>query len=170
VAGLTGLSLNPAARAALESQGWSGGRRTDVSAAIARLTDAGYAVDARMADVLASFAGIKVGPVVVRGVDFHNDEPLIVDPVGVGARNREECADLESRFGTRFCPLGWWLSRSHVYFGSSGLVVAALPGVVWHVGDTLGDAINFMLLADRPLVRLRSADGMDDPGVPPGDE
>ncbi|MEH0986168.1 SUKH-3 domain-containing protein [Micromonospora sp. CPCC 205556] len=155
------LSLGPAARAALAERGWSSERRVDIADHASRLSRLGYRLDDRTIEVLASLVGLRVGPVVVRGVDFQNDEPFIVDPLGVGTRNRDECRRLERMFGTTFSPLGWWLCRSHVYFGASGLVVAALPGVIWHLGDTLDEAIEFMLSANRPLVRLLSMDDLE---------
>ncbi|NRQ30965.1 hypothetical protein HII36_03840 [Nonomuraea sp. NN258] len=156
------LELRPApeSRAALVRRGWAEDRRVDVSGVLAALRSAGYRIDPVMEEVLSCLAGIEAGPVNVEGTGFKNDEPFVVDPLGVGLRHLREANDLAEWFGAPFCPLGWWLCRSHVYFTSGGLVVASLPGVVWHVGDTLSRAIDFMLLADGPLVRLWSMDGL----------
>lgn len=156
------LQLAPKARLALECYGWSESRRVDVSRVIERLAVAGYEIEECMVEVLSSFSGLTLTPVVEKGVDFRNDDPLIVDPVGVGVRQIKQARDLQDWFRVRFCPLGWWLCRSHVYFSSSGLVVASSPGVVWHLGDSLSEAIDFVLLANRPLVRIWSMDGMED--------
>ncbi|MDX3855796.1 SUKH-3 domain-containing protein [Streptomyces sp. AK02-01A] len=156
------IPLQPESRSALEAKGWSEDRQVDVSPVIERLTGAGYEINERMAEVLSSLSGLTLNPVVEEGIGFRNDEPLIVDPIGVGVRRLKEARDLEEWFKVPFCPLGWWLCRSHVYFSSEGLVVASAPGVVWHLGDSLPEAIDFMVLANRPLVRLWSMDGMDD--------
>jgi hypothetical protein len=114
-----------------------------------------------MTEVLASLHGLTVVPLVEQGSNFRNDEPLLVDPLGVGVRHRREAAELEEWFRVKFCPLGWWLTGSHVYFSAEGLVVASAPGVVWEMGSDLASAIEFVLLANKPLVRLWSMDQLD---------
>lgn len=155
------LDLLPESRAALAVCGWSEHRSVDVSLTVQRLSAAGYVLDDYMVRALASLSGLKIDPVVSEGVGFRNDDPLVVDPVGAGVRHLAEAKDLEEWFRSAFCPLGWWLCRSHVFFSSSGLVVASAPGVVWHMGDSLSEALNFALLGNGPLVRLWSMDGME---------
>lgn len=145
---------------ALKDRGWFEGRAVDLTEVVATLTALGYKVDNDAKDILGSLLGISVDPIVVDG-HFKNDEPLVIDPIGVGRRGFGEASELENLLGTSFLPLGWWLCRSHVFFSSSGIVVAYSPGVVWHLGTNLDEAIDLMLLANRPLVRLISADGLD---------
>ncbi|WP_173142654.1 hypothetical protein [Kibdelosporangium persicum] len=103
---------------------------------------------------------MTVEPAVEKGVDFRNEDPLIVDPLRIGRRHIREAIDLEERFKVPFCPLGWWLCRSHVYFSSDGIAVASVPEVVWRLGDSFAEAVDFMLIGNRPLVRLWGMDGM----------
>ncbi|GLZ11636.1 hypothetical protein Acsp04_18710 [Actinomadura sp. NBRC 104425] len=155
------LDVSSESRAALAAQGWTKDRSVDVSALIGRLEAVGFRVDDWMRGVLGSLVGIRVSPVNEDGVNFQNGDPFVVDPLAIGVRHFSEARELQDRFKVTFCPLGWWLCRSHVYFSTEGPVVASLPGVIWHVGSTLSEAIDMMLLGNRPLVRLLSEDGME---------
>lgn len=145
-----------------EGAGWSENRREDVEDVEQALAGAGYELDENKLEALASLRGISVRLPTPQTMYAHflNEDPFIVDPLGVGLRNITEARDLEGRLGFEFCPLGWWLCRSHVYFSTEGLTVAVLPGVIWRLGDTLDEAIEFMLLANAPLDRIESSDGL----------
>jgi hypothetical protein len=155
------IALHPQSLAALYAAGWTNSRRTDVSHIVSDLSAAGYTVDDYMTDILSSLNGIVVVPVPQAESFFANEDSLIIDPLGVGTRHRSEAKDLEEWFGYPFCPLGWWLCRSHVYFSADGVAVASLPDVIWLLGDSFESAVDFMLLGNRPLERLWSLDGMD---------
>lgn len=100
------LQLALESRSALQFYGWSKSRRVDVSQARERLMAAGYEVDDYMEEVLSSFSGLTLKPVMEEGVDFRNDEPFIVDPIGAGVRQIKEAKDLRDWFGVPFFRLG----------------------------------------------------------------
>ncbi|WP_173142673.1 SUKH-3 domain-containing protein [Kibdelosporangium persicum] len=154
------LKVLPESRLALERSGWSETRQVDVSKVVGSLAEVGYEIDDGMVEILSSFYGLTVEPAVEEGVDFRNEDPLVVDPVRIGRRHIREANDLKDWFKVSFCPLGWWLCRSHVYFSTDGIAIASASGVVWHLGDSFPEAVDFMLTGNRPLVRLWSMDGM----------
>ena len=155
------LEVSPETLAVLESAGWSERRREDVTDVEQALVNVGFELDPAMLEILASFRGISI-PLPARptmGYHFRNEDPLVVDPLGIGLRNVAEARSLEERLGFKFCPFGWWLCRSHIYLSREGFAVAALPGVVWRLGNSFDEAIDFMIMANAPLDRIESSDG-----------
>jgi hypothetical protein len=153
------IAVSSSVMKVLEDAGWSERRRAGIRYVRQALDASGFAVDEQQAAVLASFVGLSVSlpAFPTMRINFLNEDSLIVDPVGVGTRNIAEARDLLTRFSSNFCPFGWWLCRSHVYFSSSGLTVAVLPGVLWRLGSSFDEALEFMILAHRPLEQLATS-------------
>lgn len=149
------------ALSALTSQGWSENRKVDVTEAVTRLRAVGYVLDDYAVEVLASLYGITISPINENGPNFINDDELVIDPLGAGVRHMSEANALRGRYGQDFCPLGWWICNSHVFFSSGGPVIASTLDVGWYLGDSIAEALNFVILANAPLVRAWSHDGMD---------
>jgi hypothetical protein len=154
----SGLELSTTS--ALRRAGWYPGRDVDIAAAFVTLEEVGYALSPVAARLLRAISGLKVEPAVVAGPNFSNDEPLLVDPVGVGKRHRDEAVEIGSALGGDWYPLGWWLSYSHVFMESSGAMSAYADGLVWDLGRSPSEGMNLMVSATRPLVCVHASAGV----------
>ncbi|MFB8420199.1 SUKH-3 domain-containing protein [Streptomyces albidoflavus] len=150
--------LSPPVREALLAAGWRPGRRVDVSGTIARLTLSGYAIHENFVSFIEEFWGLEIRPVLAAGPNFVNDEPYRISP-DRGVRYLDEALLLEDVFGENHNPVGWWLSSSHVFMGASGSVRAYLDGLVWELGETPIEAMEFAVRPTRPLVCAWSSPG-----------
>jgi len=143
---------------ALETAGWHSGRRVDISGIADALTRAGHVLHERFMLFATEFAGLRVEPVLVEGPNFANDEPLWINPKH-GVRYLDEVRTLREITGEDWNPVGWWLSNSHVFMGTSGRMLAHLDGLVWELGRTPWEGVEFAVMPTRPLVCLWSAPG-----------
>jgi hypothetical protein len=143
------------ARAALAAAGWTPAREVDISSWLAELGAQGYRVSEVAAAALRSFGGITAGPVNTEGPNFTNDEPLSVDPILAGSGHRALAEELERELGGNWFPLGEWLSSSSVFVNDAGWTVATGLGWIWELGHSVHEAIEFALMADRPLRCLK---------------
>lgn len=85
---------------------------------------------------------------------------LFSDPVrsaleSAGSGHYEFAAELEEALGGGWYPLGEWLSYSSVFVDRSGWTVATGLGWIWDLGPSVADAIEFALMAHRPLKCLK---------------
>ncbi|WP_415952271.1 SUKH-3 domain-containing protein [Streptomyces sp. KLOTTS4A1] len=151
-----GLSLP--VREALVAAGWRPGRHMDISDTVERLDRAGYVLHEHFTSFIREFLGLEIQPAAAAGPNFMNDEPYWICP-GRGVRYLDEALLLEDLFGEKHNPVGWWLSSSHVFMGASGRVRAHLDGLVWELGETPFDALEFAVRPTRPLVCVWSAPG-----------
>ncbi|MFD0369040.1 SUKH-3 domain-containing protein [Streptomyces sp. NPDC127114] len=151
-----GLSLP--VREALLAAGWQPGRRVDISDTVERLALAGYVIHENFTSFMREFRGLKIEPVLTAGPNFMNDEPYWISP-GRGVRYLDEALLLKDVFGEDHNPVGWWLSSSHVFMGVSGRVRAYLDGLVWELGETPFEALEFAVRPTRPLICVWSAPG-----------
>jgi SUKH-3 immunity protein len=144
---------------ALGRAGWRHDRHVEVGSVLAELDSCGYSSNSKFKELLESISGLKVQPVNEEGPNFVNGEPLTVDPVGVGVRHRRDVETIHDAIGGEWFPIGWWLSYSHVFLGSSGSMVALADGLIWGLGEGVLSGMRLMLLADRPLSCLYCPDG-----------
>ncbi|MFD2010498.1 SUKH-3 domain-containing protein [Streptomyces narbonensis] len=145
-------------REALLAAGWRPGRCVDIADTVERLTLAGYAIHENFISFMREFRGLEIQPALAAGPNFMNDEPYWVSP-NRGVRYLDEALLLESVFGENHNPVGWWLSSSHVFMGASGRVRAYLDGLVWELGETPYEALEFAVRPTRPLVCAWSSPG-----------
>ncbi|WP_211294909.1 SUKH-3 domain-containing protein, partial [Streptomyces glaucescens] len=150
--------LSSPVREALLVAGWRPGRRVDISDTVERLTRSGYAIHGRFTSFVQEFTGLRIEPALAAGPNFMNDEPYWITP-NRGVRYLDEALLLKDVFGEDHNPVGWWLSSSHVFMGVSGKVRAYLDGLVWELGETPVDALEFAVRPTRPLVCAWSAPG-----------
>ncbi|MFE1070670.1 SUKH-3 domain-containing protein [Streptomyces sp. NPDC058783] len=153
-----GQKLTSPVREALLAAGWRPGRHMDIADTLDRLTVAGYVIHEKFRSFAAEFTGLQIQPVLSEGPNFMNDEPYWVTP-NRGVRYLDEARLLEELFAENHNPVGWWLSSSHVFMGASGTVRAYLDGLVWELGATPLDALQFAVQPTRPLVCAWSAPG-----------
>ncbi|WP_206431715.1 SUKH-3 domain-containing protein [Streptomyces sp. ADI97-07] len=146
--------------ASLEAAGWHAGRRVDVSDATRTLESYGYVTSPVVLGFLESLWALKVQPANEDGPNFINGEAFIVDPLGVGKRHRDEAVAISAALGGSWCPIGWWLSYSHVFMEESGAMVACANGLIWGLGDAPESGLDFMVRAHRPLACLHVPEGM----------
>ncbi|MFI5733905.1 SUKH-3 domain-containing protein [Kribbella sp. NPDC051587] len=139
----------------LVGAGWRQDRSIDISAWVAELDAQGYRVSEVAAQALSSFGGLSVGPAVIEGPNFSNDEPLTVDPVLAGSGHRALAEELERELGGNWYPFGEWLSYSSVFVRDEGWVVATGVGWIWELGRGVDDAIEFAVMASHPLECLK---------------
>ncbi|MFI9384813.1 SUKH-3 domain-containing protein [Kutzneria sp. NPDC052558] len=150
-------------RTALESAGWSADRQIDIDGWVSELAAQGYEIDVVVDRALRSFGGILVEPVNVTGPNFSNDEPLNVDPILAGSGHFELARQLTAELGGNWFPFGEWLSYSSLFVENSGWTVATGMDWIWDVGPSVEEAIEFALMAHRPLTCLETLT----PGVKP---
>lgn len=142
--------LSPQVRARLGEVGWTPERDVDISEWIDVLTAEGYRFGPAAEAALRSFGGLTIGP-VSDGPNFHNDEPLIVDPLSAGSGDHAFALEVSSLIGGDWFPFGEWLSSVSVYVEFEGRVVAAGMDWIWELGSTVGDAVDFCVRPTRPL-------------------
>jgi hypothetical protein len=152
-------SSHPDVLKALAASGWYPGRTADIESTLSRLTKVGYRATPLAVELLTSVLDLRIDPLNEQGPNFVNSEPLLIDPIGVGSRHVDEARRVGAVLGDELFPVGWWLSYSHVYLGSSGALVAYSSGLVWGLGDTPRDGIEFAVRAHRPLVCLHAEGG-----------
>jgi hypothetical protein len=141
--------------AELESAGWTPDRKYAVSSWVDELGSQGYHLTEIAAAALGSYGGLELNPVNTEGPNFSNEEPLILDPILAGSGHYALAEELERELGGSWYPLGEWLSRASVFVSTSGWTVATGLGWIWELGSSVDDAIEFALMAHRPLVCLR---------------
>lgn len=139
----------------LEAAGWGPDRAIDISAWVEELGPQGYHLSDVAARSLRSFGGLELGPINTEGANFSNDEPLNIDPILAGSGHFALAEELSRELGDVWYPFGEWLSSSSVFISASGHVVATGLGWIWALGEFVEDAIEFALMANRPLRCLR---------------
>lgn len=92
-----------------------------------------------------------IPPVNGEGPNFSNGEPLNVDPILAGSGHRVLADELTEHLGGAWFPFAEWLSYSSVFVRGDGRVVATGLGWIWELGHSVPDAIEFALMAHRPL-------------------
>lgn len=151
----------------LSAAGWSRDREYDISNWLAELSNEGY----RQSDVamaaLVSYGGLELNPINSEGSNFSNDEPLIFDPILAGSGHRVLAGELERELGGSWYPLGEWLSSSSVFVDTNGWTVATGMDWIWELGTSVENAIEFALMAHRPLICLRVLNPAADPWPQP---
>ncbi|MGX6744062.1 SUKH-3 domain-containing protein [Streptomyces peucetius] len=150
--------LSPPVREALLVAGWWPGRRVDISETVERLTLSGYVIHEKFTSFMREFSGLKIQPILTAGPNFMNDEPYWISP-NRGVRYLDEALLLKEVFGEDHNPVGWWLSSSHVFMGTSGIVRGYMDGLVWELGETPFEALEFAVRPTRPLVCAWSSPG-----------
>jgi SUKH-3 immunity protein of toxin-antitoxin system len=150
-------------RAELKSAGWTPGRKFDISDWVDELGDEGYRLTEVAAAALTSYGGLELGPINVHGPNFSNDDPLIFDPILAGFGHYVLAEELERELGGTWYPLGEWLSSASVFVDWNGWTVATGMEWIWELGSSVEEAVEFALMAHRPLVCLRVLS----PGVKP---
>ncbi|GLZ34943.1 hypothetical protein Lesp02_71300 [Lentzea sp. NBRC 105346] len=153
-------SSHPDVLKALVASGWYPGRTADIVGTLSRLTKVGYRATPLAMELLTNVLDLRIDPLNEQGVNFVNSEPLLIDPIGVGSRHVDEAQRIGAVLGEELFPVGWWLSYSHVYLGSSGALVAYASGLVWRLGDTPRDGIEFAVRAHRRLECLYAEEGV----------
>jgi hypothetical protein len=128
-----------------------------VSAVSLALEEEGYVSSPVATRFLRAFSGLKIEPAVVAGPNFSNDEPVLVDPVGVGRRHRDESMEIGSVLGGDWYPIGWWLAYSHVFMESSGAMSAYADGLIWDLGRSPFEGLDMMVSVTRPLICLHAS-------------
>ncbi len=123
----------------------------DVELPLETLKEAGFSFNAHAESVISTLYGLRVHPVDTESGEFINDDPLILKPE-LCRRHRSAAELIQKELGGNYVPLGWWLSSSYVFMEDSGRVVGYLGGLVWRLGESVEDALNLMVRADRPLV------------------
>jgi hypothetical protein len=141
--------------AALEAAGWTPDRDFDISAWVEELGSQGYRLNDVVERALRRYGGLEVGPLNVEGLNFSNDEPLNIDPILAGSGHYSLAEELARELGEDWYPFGEWLSSSSVFVSQSGWVVATGLGWIWELGRSVEEAIEFALMAHRPLRCLR---------------
>lgn len=141
--------------AALGAAGWTPDRNFDISAWAEELASQGYRLNTTAAQALREFGGLEVGPVNMEGPNFSNEEPLNVDPILAGSGHYPLVAELARELGGDWYPFGEWLSSSSIFVSPSGWVVATGLSWIWEVGGSVEEAIEFALMAHRPLRCLK---------------
>ena len=152
--------LEPSTVEALNLAGWYSGRRADLSAVVPLLELQGYAANPAAVKFLESFLGLKVEPANTAGPNFSNDEPLLVDPLGVGRRHHAESVAVGAEIGGSWFPVGWWLSYCHVFMNQNGAMAAYANRMIWSLGRTPHEGLDLMISANRPLVCVYAPEGM----------
>lgn len=142
--------------AELEAAGWTPDRSIDIPAWIEELEPQGYRLSEPAGAALRSFGGLEFGPINRTGPNFSNDEPFNIDPILAGSGHYALAEELEREIGGSWFPLGEWLSHSSVFISDRGRVVATGLGWIWDVGSSMEDAIEFALMAHRPLRCLKA--------------
>jgi hypothetical protein len=157
---IAGMSY-PDVRHALIVAGWWPGRRVDISEDVDRLRKAGYVLHDQFVEFMEEFHELEIQPVLLAGPNFANDEPYWIHP-SLGTRWTGAAQLLDELFDDQHNPVGRWLSFSSVFMGVDGTVRAYLDGLVWELGRTPLEAIEFAVRPTRPLVCVWSR-----PGRPP---
>lgn len=152
--------LEPSTVSALRLAGWRPERRADLSAVIPPLEAQGYMASPIIKEFLEAILGLSVEPACEVGPNFSNDEPLLVDPAGVGKRDRGEAAAIGTKIGGEWFPVGWWLSYCHVFMEQKGAVAAYANGMIWSLGGAPCEGLDLMISASRPLVCVYTPKGM----------
>src|SRR5262245_43905958 len=149
--------------AELRAAGWSPDRAYDVSQWVAELGGEGYRLTGVAEAALVAYGGLELNPINSTGSNFGNHEPFTFDPVLAGFGHYVLADELERELGGSWYPLGEWLSGASVFVDANGWTVATGLGWVWELGASVEDAIEFALMAHRPLICLRVLS----PGVEP---
>lgn len=152
---------------ALRSAGWVQGRSYDITPWVEELEKQGYELFKTGAQALVAYGGLELEPINREGPNFDNDDPLIVDPVLAGSGHRVLADELERELGGMWYPFGEWLSGSSVFVGANGWTVATGMEWVWELGASVEEAIEFALMAHKPLVCLRVLNPSVSPWPPP---
>jgi hypothetical protein len=147
--------FSSSALAILTDAGWRPDRSIDTSEWVAILAAEGYIITEVAAEALQSFGGLTLHPANPVGPNFRNDEPLNIDPLVAGSGCREFADDLERELGGAWYPFGEWLSYSSAFVDSDGWVVATGLGWIWELGRSVCEAIEFAIMANRPLRCLK---------------
>jgi hypothetical protein len=155
--------FSAATLSSLERAGWRPGRSTIATAWVRECVAGGYVLHGAGDAALREFGGLCVEPSSVKGPNFSNDEPFMIDPTLVGSGFQGE---LGEAIGGGWWPIGEWLSNASVLMRQDGLVVAAGFSWVWKLGDSMDDAIEFAVRAHRPLECLAVVDEGVDPWPP----
>ncbi|MEV7360770.1 SUKH-3 domain-containing protein [Kitasatospora sp. NPDC091276] len=154
--GLGGLL--PEVQNALMQSGWSIDRSVDVAPVVGALREAGYHLGEQVSELYQNLYGLSVQPVDHPGACFMNSDPIQFS-AGWGVRHRAEALRLESLYGEDFSPFCRWLSGAHIYISGSGRVYSWFDRLVWEIGADARDAVDFMVLAHRPLVCVHAEPG-----------
>ncbi|MEU3024089.1 SUKH-3 domain-containing protein [Nocardiopsis alba] len=146
---------------ALQNEGWSPGRKVDVTRWVEYLKLDGYHINPTARVFLESFGGLSLSPLNREGPNFKNDEPLTIDPMACGSLHHHMATELENVPGGSFYPIGEWLSYADTFIGEDGRIVSTGMGWVWGLGENLADSLELAIFANRPLKCLHSNPGLE---------
>lgn len=140
-------------RKALRAAGWFEGRRFDTYAWTTVLRSAGYVLNHCAPRLWEAFGGLRIVSSPARSPA----SSLYVDPVDACIDSRDESVRLSERLGENFSPLGMWSIQHRTYVGASGRVIAVGPGVMWDLGATFDEALDYVVNGDGGVDRTQKA-------------
>ena len=144
----------PAVRAALRAAGWYAGREFDTRDWEAMLSGVGYAVPEWAVRIWRELGALTISS----SADRRPSSSLRIDPVVACIDSVDESRLLSAHYGSLFVPLGMWSIQFRSYIAESGLVVAVGPKVVWKLGETLAEALAYVVDGDGSASRATKAE------------
>lgn len=70
---------------------------------------------------------------------------LLIDPVDACIDALDESHRLRDHYGIDFSPLGMWSIQFRTYMGSDSRVIAVGPKVVWKLGGSFSEALDYVV-------------------------
>ena len=145
-------TFSPEVLKALQASGWTPDRRTPVEQWDQVLRSEGYYLSDIAREVLESLGGLRIHP--VRKGPYTAD--LLFEPELAGSGAYDIAEELEGLFHQRFYPVAEWISNSCVFVGEKGKVASYDDIETLDIADSVGEALDVMLLASRSPRVMRS--------------
>ena len=132
---------DPSVVAALHQAGWAAGRQFDSSTWLDMLENAGFEINGQ-----ARCAWSEFGDLTIRSSESRAPaSSLRIDPVDACIDSIDEFIKLRRELALNYSPLGMWSVQFRAYIGSNGKVIAIGPKTMWNLGDSLVEALSFIV-------------------------
>jgi hypothetical protein len=86
---------------------------------------------------------------------------LHVDPVDACIDAPDEASTLKRKLGENYSPLGMWSVQFRSYISESGRAIAVGPRVMWELGLSFAEALDFVVNGDGGKDRARRVDWLN---------
>lgn len=118
------------------------------------LEAAGFQLNDLALRVWAEFGGLTIRSSEVRVPP----SSLHIDPVDACIDAFDEAELLSRRFDRNYSPLGMWSVQFRSYIGGDGRVIAVGPQVLWELGLSFSEALDFVVNGEAGVDRAESAE------------
>jgi hypothetical protein len=105
----------------------------------------GFQVSDLALSIWREFGGLRIRSSPVRDPA----SSLHVDPVDSCIDAAVESERLADTYGAVYSPLGMWSIQYRSWIADTGRVLAVGPGVIWELGVSFSDALQFVVVGGR---------------------